>query len=77
MIVRIDKKDKDIVHKKCLETLTKCTFYTIENLPDMLTVEIEVDSMEMVWYLARNIEAHIQEKESEGILNTVRKRLNL
>jgi hypothetical protein len=71
MIVRIDQKDRDIVHRTCLEVNTKCTFYTIEKSPEMLTVEIDVPDGASAWYLARAVQCACDVRDSDEARKSV------
>jgi hypothetical protein len=60
MIVHIDKKERDAVARCCAETSIPCEFFTMENNPGMLAVEIGNDEPKVIWSLARLVQIEME-----------------
>jgi hypothetical protein len=52
IIRRVQTEHKDLLTKLCLERDLNCHFYTIENEPQFLQMEVNTDSEQTTWFLA-------------------------
>jgi hypothetical protein len=76
-LIKIDATHKDAVQKTAAIYGVNVEFYTNEKNPEMLTVDVQISDLEMMFYFAQGVQIEIETQREKKLESLYRRQVEL